>query len=444
MARNERTTRKISPFADEHDQLTQLGLVDTPREEVFDRLAEYARSTLGATAAMVSIVQTDLSRQYFKSVMTAEKLEFTVRETPLSQSFCKFVRAADAPFVVCDAEGDQRVAGNPIIAELGLRAYLGCPIHLPDGRPVGALCVIDQTPRSWTKFEIEQLRRIASYVDDAISMISAHKRFTEKGSNVLALHDECAANTQLASQIWTGLQRDEFVPYYQPQIDARTGRVHGVEVLMRWNRPERGLVSPSEFMAHAKDLELLSHIDAAVVKKALQDVARLSSRGRPVSKVSFNVTSAALQDLGILDCVDAFDLPDTRIALEILESILIEDTGEELDLNLDLLRERGLAIEIDDFGSGHASIVGLLRVRPDALKIDQRLVIPTTVSESYRRIVGSVIDIARTLGATVTAEGVETAEHAKVMTELGCDVLQGYHFAKPMSFDDLADFMETA
>ena len=444
MSRKERTAGPKFSATEDHAHLAQLGLVDAPQEEVFDRLTEYARSTLGAAAAMVSIVEPGRHRQYFKSVMTSGRFETALRETPLSKSFCKFVRAADAPFVVCDAEADPRVAGNPIIVELGLRAYLGCPIHLPDGRAVGALCVIDRRSRSWTRFEIEQLRRIASYDDGAISMTSAHKKFTRKGDNVLELRDECARNTRLASQIWTGLQRDEFVPYYQPQIDARTGWIHGVEVLMRWNRPERGIVSPSEFMAHAKDLELLSHIDAAVVTKALRDLSGLSRRGEPIQKVSFNVTSAALRNLDIVDSISAFDLPDTRIALEILESILIEDPETELDLNLDLLRERGFAIEIDDFGSGHASIVGLLRVRPDALKIDQRLVIPTTVSEAYRRIVGSVIDIARTLGAKVTAEGVETAEHAKVMTELGCDVLQGYHYARPMSFDDLTDFMAQA
>ena len=118
---------------------------------------------------------------------------------------------------------------------------------------------------------------------------------------------------------------------------------------------------------------------------------------------------------------------------------MLDDKSTQIDFALDLMREKGLTVEIDDFGSGHASMISLIRVHPEVLKIDQRLVFGAPESEVCLKMVQAIVEIAKSLGISVTAEGVETQTHADLMRDLGCSTLQGYHFARPVDFDRLVD-----
>ncbi|WP_298912206.1 EAL domain-containing protein [uncultured Roseobacter sp.] len=256
-----------------------------------------------------------------------------------------------------------------------------------------------------------------------------------------AEHDKVVEVRDVAEQIRLGLQRGEFVPFYQPQIDAQTLEVVGVEVLARWAQPNGNVVSPAGFLEVAEQLSMLTTLDAMVMNKALEDVAELERAQIALPKVSFNVTASRLSDPELLVAIDAREFKDTKVSFEILESVFLDDQPEYLDFTLDLLREKGLSIEIDDFGSGHASMISLMRVRPDVLKIDQRLVYGAPQTEVCQNMVRSIIGIAESLQISVTAEGVETYMHAEMMQSMGCQTLQGFHFAEPMSFEHLKNFL---
>ncbi len=255
-----------------------------------------------------------------------------------------------------------------------------------------------------------------------------------------SVHSEVTSTRRLSFQLRAGIERGEFIPYYQPQYDAATRKLAGLEVLVRWNHPERGLLQPSEFLPVATQLKLISRIDAQVMPRALAEIGGLCDMGVVVPKISFNITADRLLDVETLIGVIGAPLSGTKIAFEILESVLLEDKADAIDLVFDLMRDYGISIEIDDFGSGHASIVSLMRMRPDVLKLDPRLVEPLPQSPRHRDLVASLINLAGSLGVTVTAEGVETPDHADLLTRLGVRTLQGYHLARPMPVDALARF----
>ncbi|MBW4708240.1 EAL domain-containing protein [Roseobacter sp. YSTF-M11] len=254
-------------------------------------------------------------------------------------------------------------------------------------------------------------------------------------------HKKVVAVRDTAELIRLGLERGEFVPFYQPQIDAKTHDVVGVEVLARWVQPDKAVIPPSGFLEVAEQLSMLTLLDRMVMKKALDNVAELERAGTPLPKVSFNVTAGRLSDPDLLVAIDERDFTKTKVSFEILESVFLDDQPEYLDFTLDLLREKGLLIEIDDFGSGHASMISLMRVRPDVLKIDQRLVYGAPQTQVCQNMVRSIIGIAESLQISVTAEGVETYMHADMMQSMGCATLQGFHFAEPMSFEDLKHYI---
>ena len=245
-----------------------------------------------------------------------------------------------------------------------------------------------------------------------------------------------------AEQIRCGIERAEFEPYYQPQVDAESRRIVGVEVLARWVHPERGPIPPSGFLQVADQLSMLGTLDRMVMDKALHDVSLLEQEGLVLPKVSFNVTANRLMDPDLLVAIDKRVFKNTVVSFEILESVFLDDQPELLDFTLDLLREKGLSIEIDDFGSGHASMISLMRVRPDVLKIDQRLVIDAPNSRVCQNMVRSIIGIADSLEIAVTAEGVETKHHADMMQRMGCTTLQGYYFSEAMPFERLRAYLK--
>lgn len=246
---------------------------------------------------------------------------------------------------------------------------------------------------------------------------------------------------RLADDLLRALENDEFVPHYQFQFCARGLDVVGAEALARWRHPERGLLSPAEFLVVAEEIGVVAQIDGMVLEKAVGDAARWRAEGLHVPKVSVNVSTRRLHDPHLKQKLAALSFEPGSVSFELLESIFLDESDEQARANLAHIRKLGIGIEIDDFGTGHASIVSLLRIGPDSLKIDRELVREVTRSPEQRRLVGSIIDIGRSLNVKIIAEGVETREHVRVLAKLGCDVLQGYGLAKPMAMEDTFGFL---
>ncbi len=254
------------------------------------------------------------------------------------------------------------------------------------------------------------------------------------------LHQVVQGRRSLALEIRRAIQNEEFVPFFQPQVDARSHEIVGVETLVRWQSPELGLMTPDAFLPIAEQLSAIDEIDALILRKAIGQISALRNRGVMIPKVSFNVTAQRIQNPDIFLGLPAPSDLGFEISFEVLESVLVEEQTDLFNFSLDRLRDMGISIEIDDFGSGHASIVGLMHLRPDVMKIDQRLVMPVTRSDTIRGLLQQIIGMAELMGLKVTAEGVETFEHADILRDLGCHTLQGYAFARPQSVDDLYEF----
>lgn len=256
-----------------------------------------------------------------------------------------------------------------------------------------------------------------------------------------ALQAETLNSKQTADSIIRGLERGEFIPYFQPQFDARTYELVGVEALARWRHPTRGVVTPNNFIPIAEELTVIGAIDRAVLEQSLQQFRRWRSLGYSVPRFSVNVSLRRLRDEGLVQGLRNLDLEPGVVSFELVETIYLDERDESFSRTIDQIKALGIDIEIDDFGTGYASIVSLTKLKPRRLKIDRQLVTPIVGSDAQRRLVQSIVDIGRSLDIEIVAEGVETMEHARLLRDLGCDILQGYALAKPMSGEDLERFM---
>lgn len=249
------------------------------------------------------------------------------------------------------------------------------------------------------------------------------------------------ARRQCADDMLIALDQGQFQCVYQPQYACKTLEIIGAEALVRWDHPTRGRLAPDAFLDVAEDLDIVAKIDQVVFERALSDSHKWRAAGKYVPQISVNVSAKRLLDPMLSMRISHLADEDQHFAFELLESVFLDDADDTLATNLECIRKLGIAIEVDDFGTGHASMVGLLNLRPDRLKIDRQLIIPLVRSQQQRRLVASIIEIGHVLGIAVVAEGVETQEHVNVLANLGCDFLQGYGLARPMSADDLQDIL---
>ncbi|CAN7430543.1 bifunctional diguanylate cyclase/phosphodiesterase [Pararhizobium sp. LjRoot238] len=289
-------------------------------------------------------------------------------------------------------------------------------------------------------------RNIANLLAEADIALHRAKKLGRGRVEVFSAQLKAQLNNErrVAKQFARGLEKGEFVPFYQAQVDARTRRIVGLEALARWRHPKRGLLLPGEFLTVAGNLGMLDDLDAAILKAALKDRRAWMRQGVLVPRIAVNVSAARLSDPLLIDDLQQLDVEADTLSFELLETIFLDDSEEGVLSNVAALKGMGIDIEIDDFGSGHASIIGLTKVKPRRLKIDRRLVFPITTSREQKRLLRSIVDIAKALDIEVVAEGVETLEHAKLLTRLGCDVLQGYAIAYPVSGPEmLARLIET-
>ena len=264
---------------------------------------------------------------------------------------------------------------------------------------------------------------------------SRHEFFTQ------ALQAEIVGTKRMADEILSGLERQEFITYYQPQVDGSTFDIAGVEALVRWNHPRRGLISPGYFLKTAEELNVVANIDRIILEQSLADFRGWEAKGLNVPRLSVNVSARRLQDGELIASLQHLDIPRNRLSFELVESIFLDDNDDLMIWNVNQVKELGIDVEIDDFGTGYASIVSLQKLKPRRLKIDRQLIMPIVASVKQRRLVESIIEIGKSLDIEIVAEGVETMRHAETLREIGCDYLQGFAFARPMSAQDIERFV---
>jgi diguanylate cyclase (GGDEF)-like protein len=257
------------------------------------------------------------------------------------------------------------------------------------------------------------------------------------------LQAEIIRNKKVADDILGGLERNEFIAYYQPQFDARTLEIAGVEALVRWAHPTEGLLRPIAFLAIAEELDVVATIDKLVLEQTLANFAHWNRNGTVVPRISVNVSARRLRDEELIESLKRYDIPSGTLSFELLESIFLDDTDDTVSKNVERIKELGIDIAIDDFGTGYASIVSLLNLKPRTLKIDRQLILPLVGSPRQRHLVESIVEMGKTLGIEVVAEGVETIAHARILKDIGCDKLQGDAFGQVLNAADLAAYIRS-
>jgi diguanylate cyclase (GGDEF)-like protein len=243
----------------------------------------------------------------------------------------------------------------------------------------------------------------------------------------------------LLAELRRALACDELVLHYQPKVAVDTGVVTGVEALVRWQHPERGLLAPSEFVPLAERTGTVTDLTRWVLDAALAQCRRWRDAGVDLP-VAINLAAANIVDTTLPDVVAEalarHGVPANRLECEISEDTVMADPLRAMDV-LGRLRALGLRLSLDDFGTGHSSLAYLKRLPLDEVKIDRSFVLGMTEDENDAVIVRSTIDLARNLGLDVVAEGVEDAETLHGLGELHCDVAQGFHLSRPLPADEL-------
>ena len=246
----------------------------------------------------------------------------------------------------------------------------------------------------------------------------------------------------LLSDLRAGIARGELRLHYQPRVHLRTGSITGVEALVRWQHPERGLLPPAVFIDVAERSDLIRDIDAWVLRTAVQQGATWNNRRRLDMAVNFSATELSDSDLPerVLRTLTACGLPPERLTIEVTETALLIDTPAAL-ANARRLRSHGVRLALDDFGTGYSGFTYLRQLPVDELKIDRSCVNGLTSQPSERAIVRGTIAMGHELGLQVVAEGVELPEQDAALIAMGCDVAQGFLYLHPLSAEDVEPFL---
>jgi EAL domain-containing protein (putative c-di-GMP-specific phosphodiesterase class I) len=251
----------------------------------------------------------------------------------------------------------------------------------------------------------------------------------------------------MESALFHAVERDELRLHYQPLVSARTGRTVGVEALLRWQHPEFGLVSPGVFIPIAERIGVIADMGDWALTTACRQMAEWHRNGLAGLGLSVNISGRQFAGDSLVDTVrdtlQATGLSPEFLELELTETLLMED-NEHSQRTIARLKALGVSIALDDFGVGYSSLSYLKQFALDTLKVDRAFTSEMLTSSQSEAIVRATFDIARALKLRTVAEGVETRPQADFLAELGCDVLQGFYFAKPMPPEQLLNFATAA
>lgn len=258
------------------------------------------------------------------------------------------------------------------------------------------------------------------------------------------LNEAAMERFTLERALRTALESNNLALHYQPQIDLKSGRVIGVEALLRWQHPELGFISPAKFIPIAEQSGLIAQIGTWVLQEACRQNKIWQENGLPPFTVAINISvrQFSLSNIAseVKQALASTGLLAKHLEVEITESLLAQDMEATLAM-LQELSTIGVQIAVDDFGTGYSSLAYLKRFPLDKLKLDQSFVHDLEENPDDRAIASGVVNLGQSLGLGVIAEGVETEGQLAILQQLGCDEIQGYLFSRPLPADELADWL---
>jgi len=440
-------SRNARPEADRLDALRDLNILDSPAEDCYDTITRMAVHTLQADTASLAFV--DETRVWAKSVHGGH-----LREFPRSHSFAERVINDGSPLVVLDIEREPPASiFSEICTALHVRFFVGVPVFTRDRHVVGVLGVGCHQPRRFVRpEELSMLASLAQLVTDQLELRRLRAKPAARNGGGL-LPDETGAPSDRdpgpEPPLWPqpedlrrALDRDEFVLYYQPEVEIETRRIVGLEALIRWRHPERGLIPPMEFIPQAEENGLILPIGDWGMGQACRQLQKWQ-RNRPWMdgvRVCVNLSAHQFGRSGLVDHVESLllqtNLSGYHLGLEMTESSLIPSMNTAIDV-LSSLRRLGVSLHMDDFGTGYSSLSHLHQFPFDVLKIDRSFIQRMTNGDQPLQIVQTIVELARVLGMDVVAEGIETEEQLALLKSMGCRFGQGYLFAPPLPADQI-------
>jgi diguanylate cyclase (GGDEF)-like protein len=261
------------------------------------------------------------------------------------------------------------------------------------------------------------------------------------------LRRELENRKQLEQDIRVAIAEKAFQVYFQPQVSLTDGRITGVEALVRWQHPTRGMISPGEFIPIAEKCGYMSGVGRIVITKAISEAAEWYRAGIAFGRLAVNVSGGELREIDfdafLFDTLERAGLPPQKLSLEIVESVILDDEKTGIAAKLRHIRAAGVHLELDDFGTGYASLSHVNPNEIDRLKIDRRFVQRINENGDNSKIVRAITELARGLGISIVAEGAETEAELNSLMAIGCDQVQGYSIAFPMPQEQARKWLES-
>jgi EAL domain-containing protein (putative c-di-GMP-specific phosphodiesterase class I) len=422
--------------------LADYAILDTPAERCYDDITRLAAEYFHTDAACLGFA--DESRVWIKSWWGRQ-----LRELPRENSVFDLVLAQNGPVVVANTAEWACAHGKPLVARIIEAAFFAsAPVRTAEGAIVAALTVFSAEPRS--AFTPDQRHMLQSIADMVAAQLELRKlRRAPKHLRKRQKHSAHHARVEpwpSCSDLRRALERREFVLYYQPEIDLASRRIIGLEGLIRWMHPERGLLPPSEFIPHAEACDAIQPIGDWSMSEACAQI-HAWNRENPHNeslRVCVNLSARQFGRPGLADHIASLllqaGISSSQLGLEMTESSLIPNLSTAVDV-LSGLHELGVALLMDDFGTGYSSLNYLHSFPFDVLKIDRSFVGRMSNGDQPLQIVWTIIELARALEMDVVAEGIETREQYHLLRHLGCRFGQGFLFAPPLRASEVTQLL---
>ncbi len=277
---------------------------------------------------------------------------------------------------------------------------------------------------------------------------AAMYRAKRSGKNTVRLFDQSSDASAvdghlLGREIRSALRNDELVIYYQPKISCKDGRITGLEALIRWQHPERGLQQSGSFVPYIEASDVIIELGEWVLKNSVLQILDLTGKGRKIP-ISVNISakhfaSKAFADR-VIEIVNEIGIEPSLLEIEVTEAVLLSDL-DRAKRSLEKIRDFGIRVAIDDFAQAYSNLSGIAFLPFDILKIDVSFIARITAEPRMRVVLESIIDLASGLNCITVAEGVETEEQARCLKDLGCDQMQGFLYGNPMLMDDVEEWL---
>lgn len=259
------------------------------------------------------------------------------------------------------------------------------------------------------------------------------------------IHRRTKARSDLREDAAAALEGGQIQPWFQPQISTDTGKVSGFEALARWSHPVHGMIPPSTFLPALEEAGLMEQLSQVMLYHAMTALKAWDAAGVEVPTVGVNFATDELKNPNLVDRIkwemERFELAPGRLTVEILETVVSDSPDDIITRNIFGLGELGCQIDLDDFGTGHASIASVRRFNISRIKIDRSFVMKADRDPEQQKLIGAILTMAERLELETLAEGVETVGEHALLAQLGCDHVQGFGIGRPMPFDQTLDWI---